>query len=216
MNKTDPTGLWGKKIHRNFTFTSLMWIQATSKSKILYPLEARTSLLAGCVRPDQKRKGVRQWHGHEGIKKMKKRQLSKAKDLWRQKRRIKAYTLIGEILHSMQDFYAHNVFYEGKYVDSRSTPDRGKSYFAHKKIEVGASGVITWGLSGKYLDNAFLDACRTRYDLLEGVKVHSFTADNINADFVKVGRNYKWVWVNDEKANPRYKNAMDDTMSFLE
>ncbi len=114
----------------------------------------------------------------------------------------------------MQDFYAHNVKYNGKYVDSRSDPIIRGHYFANGKIQEG----WVMGMSGDYIDNAYLEACKANYPnkTKVGKKVHAITADNINADFVRENGKYKWVWINDKNNNPRYKNAMDDTIRFLE
>ncbi len=68
---------------------------------------------------------------------------------------------------------------------------------------------------GDYIDQAFIKACKKNYELKAGVKIHSFTADNIHANFIKVGEKYKWVWVNDKKANPRYIFAKDETLDYL-
>ncbi len=211
VNNTDPTGLWGAKKHKNFTKLAIDALVGDSNVKFNHLKAARKNLPKGSVNPDKVLKGVRKWHGHEGMEKLKKKQLVKAKRLWRQKNYKDAYFLIGKVLHSIQDFYAHNVFHNGSYLDSRHEEYR----FAHGKISIDGNGNITWGASGDWLDSAFLEACKKNYQLNKGDKIHSFTADNVNADFVKVNGKYKWVWIDDKKANPRYINAIDKTLAYL-
>ncbi len=208
MNNTDPTGLWGKERHKNFTNRAIDSLLGIKEITVKQLKIARRNLSNGSIYPDQVLKGVRKWHGHEDWEKVKERQFRRAKRHWKKKEYAKAYLEIGKALHTIQDFYAHNVVLGGMYIDARHP-------FGNKKLKVDENGNFDLGMAAGYIDTAFLNACIQKYELKEGDKIHKFTADNLNADFRLVNEDYKWVWINNKKANPRYQNLMAETVAYL-
>lgn len=147
VNMIDPTGMWKGAVHKEIT--SKAYIAVRRKYYIKYTclgseIEMFNKLLAGCVYPDKARNDDNaktsnyykdgRWHGHRGYKGAMKKQLNDAVKEYTQKGNYRdAFFEIGKGLHTLQDYYAHNVMLDGEMQAVSNVVD-GK--FDKKKIYI--------------------------------------------------------------------------------
>ena len=203
VNMIDPTGMWSQKVHQEMTKAAYKAVKKIKKYKF-----KKTSILNGCVYPDKARKKEQKykkgrWHGHKGYRNVMKDQLNSAIDAWKKRDYEKAYFEIGVGLHTIQDFYAHNVMLKGQRKSSREVAN-GQFYATRP----GEHVIYVVAVHQKYMSKEFIEACGSK--ITHGTGVHSVTADNPNAYFN--GR--KWVWTS-VKNNKRYQDAIKASSDYL-
>ena len=213
VNMVDPTGMWGGKTHEDITRKAYEKV----KNKFKNRKNALEQLKKGCTYPDWARsyknvpnKKTNQfyksgrWHGHGGYYNVMVQQLTVAKARWKNSNYQEAYFEIGKALHTIQDFYAHNVKLNGKIVGSRKVAD-GVLWVTN----LGSGTIFVASEHNEYLSQKFVKGCGKT--IKANMSIHSITADNPNAYF----NGKKWV-VTTEGSNPRLKKAKKETEKYLE
>ncbi len=215
VNMVDPTGMWSGKIHEKIS------AYAFGKARdILKKGYTKNGLLDGCTFPDRERKsnaeyGKGKWHGHSSYAKIMEQQIFKAQKLWKKGKKCKenkarkekykeAYFELGKGLHTLQDFYAHNVKLNGKIVGSRKVAD-GVLWVTN----LGSGTIFVASEHNEYLSQKFIKGCGKT--IRANMGIHSITADNPNAYF----DGNKWV-ITTEGSNPRLKKAKKESIEYLE
>ncbi len=212
VNMVDPTGMWSGKIHKDITQKAYEKV----KSKFKNRKNALAKLKEGCTYPDwarsynnvQNKKTNKfykngRWHGHGGYYNVMVQQLSVAITKWKKSKYEEAYFEIGKALHTIQDFYAHNVKLNGKIVGSRKVAD-GVLWVTN----LGSGTIFVASEHNEYLSQKFIKGCGKT--IKANVGIHSITADNPNAYF----DGNKWV-ITTEGSNPRLKKAKKETKKYL-
>ncbi|MDR1700466.1 MAG: zinc dependent phospholipase C family protein [Lachnoclostridium sp.] len=132
------------------------------------------------------------WHGTgSGYRPMLKDQLKTALKLWKDKRRSQACYVIGLALHSIQDFYAHRVKINGKYVPVKEDKDSGKPNYAKKRF---------WSVE---LQTEYVISGSSR-------SIHSYTADNVKASF----SDGEWKLIKNGRSR-RISKAITETKKYI-
>lgn len=118
-------------------------------------------------------------------------------------RQVLAAMEIGKGLHTIQEFFAHNVNLNGNVVSSRKVAD--------DKLNIEGIRYIG-GIHPQYFEQSFFEDIKVKEHKLiyAGIKMHSLTADNPNAYFN--GR--KWEDVTKEQ-NPKYIRALGESIDYL-
>ncbi len=216
VNMVDPTGMWFGFTHKEMTEKAYNKAVAKGKREDKY-LDA---LKKGCTYPDEERSkakreetksvyGGDRWHGHEKHEIVLTKQLKKIKKV---KTKVKAYKQIGYALHTIQDFYAHNVKLNGKIVWARNAI-KGKIYFRwnpNSSIENISSSIV--GINSKYISSKYVADCMRNKDIEDKnyFSTHAITADNPHAYF----NGKKWVRTTKE-SNPRYQKAIKESANYI-
>ena len=202
VNMADPTGMWGAKIHQEITKKAYSGI--TRLSFILKTLD--TPLMKGCIYPDQKLRGEnnKKWHGHDGYAKIMKNQSDLAVRTYKKGNIITAFFELGKGLHTLQDFYAHNVVLKNKIVTSRKV--------ANGEIKIERTHKIG-GIHPQYFDEKFFDNYEKfeRKKIYAGTTLHSITADNPYAYFDT--KKEKWIYTHTK--SQRYKDAIKESKKYV-
>lgn len=219
VNMVDPTGMWFGFTHKDITNYAIGKAKITNKHKI-------NGLINGCTFPDKQVSGLKnkiKWHGHDSYAKVMEHQIFVARDIWLAGKKIKnvakrnekyeqAYKELGKGLHTLQDFYAHNVKLNGKIVSSRKVAD-GKILASGPYVLKGATNVVL-GEHPEYISFNYVKKCISNQDIGEDRKyysVHAITADNPFAYF----NGKKWVRTTEE-SNPRLNKAKKESKEYLE
>lgn len=208
INMVDPTGMWYGSIHKEISEYAFNHAKG-----ILNKSYAKDGLLDGCTVPDDEFREKNKWHGHKGYAKIMEYQIFKARKKWRQGKKFKnkqkrrnkyraAYYELGKGLHTIQDFYAHNVELNGKIVSSRKV---ATGHFKVKKDKIS----LEYGWVGNYVTEQFISKCNGSKKIKNGDGVHGRTADNAHAYF----DGKKWVWTT-KGSNPRLKKAKKNLKSI--
>lgn len=218
INKIDSTGMWSGKIHKEVTESAFDNIKLSKKMRNKLKRNiALKFLLSGCVYPDKARSDNEaykdgKWHGHNFRQTIMTKQIEKAKKMWKNKQYKKAYWEIGKALHTIQDFYAHNVVLDGVVTNSRKVAN---GWFYEK------NGIVNVTKHEDYFTRKFINKCINVKNFTLGVSkeekgenatsVHSLTADNPYAYFDD--RTNKWKW--GSKKSQRYYTSIDSTEKYL-
>lgn len=160
-------------------------------------------LRKGCVYPDESYRDKNEWHGHKGYDEIMVKQIYKAKTLWKKRKRQQAVFELGKGLHTLQDFYAHNIKLNGKTVSSRKAAD-GKFKVIDGKITLEKTEY------NKYFPTSFINSANNYKSITNDMGVHARTADSPKAYFEKG----VWKWA---KGNsPRYTKAIKESKLYLQ
>ena len=217
INYTDPTGMWGEKIHKKLTKAAYHEASKSLKKKKERKRLGKVGLKRlqqNCTFPDKQRgKNPRykdgSYHGHGTYYKVMSRALSGANKNYNKDDYDGCARQLGVALHTIQDFYAHNVKLKGKVVTSRKVAD-GVVKISGKKM--------TLGKHPKYITDKFIKKYEKKRgsiatEINKGRKlgVHSMTADESLAYF----NGKKWLFVKSRSRNPRYKKAREACAEYL-
>lgn len=212
VNMIDPTGMWSGSVHEEMT----EWAYNKLKKVLKHKKGALNQLKSGSTYPDRARsyKNVPdekineyykngRWHGHDGYRIVMRDQLNKARGEWKKRDYNQAYFEIGKGLHTIQDFYAHNVIFKGQQKTSRRVAN-GIFYMSRP----GETTMYIASKHNEYINKKFIAACGTK--IRNGTSVHSVTADNPNAYF----NGKTWVWTS-VGSNKRYQDAKKASKNYL-
>lgn len=200
VNMIDPTGMWGKNNHKKITE------KAVNGMGRLYSIFFPTAgLYNGCVYPDiaYSKPPRHEWHGHRGYDEIMVKQIYKAKKAFRKGKFYNAAFELGKGLHTIQDFYAHNIMLNGQKTSSRDAADgrfkviKGKITLENKKLN-------------KYFPKSFIKSINKSKAITNGIGVHARTADNPHAYF----SGGVWKWTAGESG--RYKKAIKESKLYLQ
>ena len=89
------------------------------------------------------------YHGHGNYDKVMSRALSGANKIYKNKNYEGCSRQLGIALHTIQDFYAHNVKLDGEVVTSRKVADG--------VVKVSGDGKFTLGKHPKYITDKFIE-----------------------------------------------------------
>ena len=215
VNMVDPTGMWFGFTHKDITEEAYKKAVSKGKREDKY----LNALKEGCIYPDKERSDAKKknvtskygggkWHGHNGHEKAMTEQLKKIRNVTN---KIQGYKQIGYALHTIQDFYAHNVKLNGKIVSSRKVAD-GKILASGPYVLKGATNVVL-GEHPEYISFNYVKKCINNQDIGEDRKyysVHAITADNPFAYF----NGKKWVRTSINN-NPRYQRAIKESANYI-
>lgn len=222
INYTDPTGMWGEEIHKALTksaYNKVLGKSLSKKERKRLKNIGLKRLQKNCTFPDKQR-GTNprykdgSYHGHGNYDKVMSRALSGANKIYKNKNYEGCSRQLGIALHTIQDFYAHNVKLDGEVVTSRKVADG--------VVKVSGDGKFTLGKHPKYITDKFIEKYEKKRGSIaaevtkkekKGKKlgIHSMTADNPLAYFKKG----KWVFVKSRWRNPRYKKARTACVKYL-
>lgn len=200
VNMIDPTGMWGENNHKKITE------KAVNGMGRLYSIFFPTAgLYDGCVYPDiaYSKPPRHEWHGHGGYDEIMVKQIYKAKKAFRKGKVYNAAFELGKGLHTIQDFYAHNIMLNGEKKSSRKAADgtfrviKGKITLENKKLN-------------KYFPKSFIKSINKSKAITNGIGVHARTADNPHAYF----SGGVWKWTAGESG--RYKKAIKESKLYLQ
>ena len=214
INMVDPSGMWMGYDHKNITR------EAVKKSNTLCFISwlgVDEILAFASTEPDNNTelRKLNKWHGHGDYKKLKKIQLNKAVNAFKNKKFFTAMLNLGRGLHTIQDHYAHTFKKNGKTVNTWSY---SKEQFYKKNNKIIA-GKYPQYVDIKELVNSIYKhqnkkSKKSKSEIkkeLVGKKVHKFTADYKYAQF-DVEKN-KWIWTNN--VSSRYKYAVKESTLYI-
>ncbi len=216
VNMVDPTGMWFGFTHKDITEEAYKKAVSKGKREDKY----LNALKEGCIYPDKERRkakkehtksvyGGDRWHGHEKHEKVMTEQLKKIKNVGS---KVEGHKQIGYVLHTIQDFYAHNVKLNGKIVWAKNAIE-GTICFRwnpQSSIQNIPSSIVS--INSKYISSKYVADCMRNQDIRDKnyFSTHAITADNPRAYF----NGKKWVRTS-RKNNPRYQKAIKESANYI-
>ena len=206
VNSVDPSGHWRKETHEKITKVAIKKVKKLKKSnRYIYK-----KIIHGCTYPDRVRKTNKKvlnmllndkkthgdWHGKKKLKQVRVFSKKVMKKINKSKNKKGRSILLGCILHSLEDWYAHS--YGGSINEYRKNPNKYSDQ----------STMALFHIDKKRVKNS-----QGKVVKLENLKTkHRDNNDNEEKDFNKKTKEWK---DSDFNINKRIKGAIKETVNLL-